>query len=256
MHSGASACWRQALSLLMEIEFLRELASSAINQTMITKRSAPQGPAAHRKKNRDRRVAALSLHLVPAENQRAIRALNQVLLAGELHDAMTLCLESNLLMPLAALLRSLIDTSVLGIWLLKYATGEEVTDSVAHLSTVDMVQRSFGPEDRPMFAFIFQPVKGTDHEFYRDVLHPSIHGDALHIAMRVRDQASKRIWVHKCLFHANHVYVHMLLQFAKSGMVPHEFQDYIREESAKAIRVMTTLLEHPDWKGTDEQLSE
>jgi hypothetical protein len=56
-------------------------------------------------------------------------------------------------------------------------------------------------------------INATDHEFYRDVLHPSIHGDALHLAMRVRDQASKRTWVHKCLFHAN--YVHMLLQFAK-----------------------------------------
>ena len=239
-----------------EVEDLSELALSAIIQIVSTSRTAPQGLTAHRKKNRDRRIAALSLDLVPAENQRAIRALNQALLAGELHDAMALCLESNLLMPLAALLRSLIDTSVLGIWLLKYATDEEVRDSVAHLSAVDLVQRSFGQEDRPMFAFIFQPVKGTDHEFYRDVLHPSIHGDALHIAMRVRDQASKRTWVHKCLFHANHVYVHMLLQFAKSGKVPQEFKGYIRAESAKAIRVMTALLEHPDWKGTDEQLSE
>ena len=247
---------RQALSLLLETDSPGELASSAIIQTVTTKRTAPQVPPAHRKRNRDRRVAALSLDLVPAENQRAIRALNQALLAGELHDAMALCLQSNLLMPLAALLRSLIDTSVLGIWVLKYATEEEVSDSVAHITTVDMVQRSFGPEDRPMFAFIFQPIKGTDHEFYRDVLHPSIHGDALHIAMRVRDQASKRTWVHKCLFHANHVYVHMLLQFAKSGKVPQQFQDYIREESAKAIRVMSALLEHPDWKGTDEQLSE
>jgi len=48
----------------------------------------------------------------------------------------------------------------------------------------------------------------------------------------------------------------MLLQFAKSGKVPQKFQDYIRKESAKAIRVMSTLLEHPDGKGTDEQLSE
>ncbi|HET9281402.1 MAG TPA: hypothetical protein VFR24_05520 [Candidatus Angelobacter sp.] len=162
----------------------------------------------------------------------------------------------NLLMPLAALLRSLIDTSVLGIWLLKYATDEEVWDSVAHLSTIAMVQRSFAAEDRAMFAFIFQPVKGTDHEFYRDVLHPSIHGDALHIAMRVRDEASKLNWVHKCSFHANHVYAHMLLQFAKNGNVPQQFRDYIREESAKAIRVMSALLEHPDWRSTDEQLSE
>jgi hypothetical protein len=159
-------------------------------------------------------------------------------------------------MPLAALLRSLIDTSVLGIWLLKYAEDGDVRDSVAHLSTVDMVRDSFGPEDRLMFAFIFQPVMGTDHEFYRDVLHPSIHGDALHIAMRIRDQASKRTWVRKCLFHANHVYVHMLLEFAKSGEVPEVFQHYIRNESANAMRLMSTLLDHPDWKGSDEHLSE
>jgi hypothetical protein len=145
---------------------------------------------------------------------------------------------------------------VLGIWILKYAPDDEVRDSVAHVSAVDMVQRSFNPEDRAMFAFMFQPVKGTDREFYRDVLHPSIHGDALHITMRVRGQASKRTWVHKCLFHANHVYVHMLLQFAKSDRVPQEFRDYIRDESAKAIRIMGALLEHPDWKGTDEELSE
>jgi hypothetical protein len=107
-----------------------------------------------------------------------------------------------------------------------------------------------------MFAFIFEAVNGTDHEFYRDVLHPSIHGDALHIAMRVRDQESRRTWVYKCMFHAKHVYVHMLLQFAKSGKVPQEFQDYIREETVKAVRFMASLLEHPDWIGTDERLSE
>jgi hypothetical protein len=48
----------------------------------------------------------------------------------------------------------------------------------------------------------------------------------------------------------------MLLQFAKSGKIPQEFQDYIREETVKAVRFMATLLEHPDWKSTDEQLSE
>jgi hypothetical protein len=221
-----------------------------------TKQTTPTAKKSDRKKIRDRKVAALSLDLVPSENQRATRALSQVLLAGELHDAMILCLKDNLLMPLAALLRSLIDTSVLGIWLLKYATDEEVKGSVAHLATADMVHKSFDKEDLPMFAFIFEPVKGTDHEFYRDVLHPSIHGDALHIVMRVRDEASRRVWVHKCLFHANQVYVHMLLQFAKSGKVPQEFQDYVRQESEKAIRMMMTLLEHPEWKGTDEQLSE
>jgi hypothetical protein len=97
------------------MDSLRELASSAIIRRVTAKPTDPQVPAAHRKRNRDRRVAALSLDLVPAENQRAIRALNQALLAGELHDAIALRLQSNLLMPLAALLRSLIDTSVLCI---------------------------------------------------------------------------------------------------------------------------------------------
>jgi hypothetical protein len=165
----------------------------------------------HRKRNRDRRVAALSLDLVPAENQRAIRALNQALLAGELHDAMALCLQSNLLMPLAVLLRSLIDTSVLGVWLLKYATDEEVRESV----------------------------KGTDHEFYRDVLHPSIHGDALHIAMRIRHQSG--------LGFTNAYFTQITYtptcssSFAKNGNVSQEFRDYLREESTKSIRVMTGL---------------
>jgi hypothetical protein len=162
---------------------------------MTPKGSAPTARTPNRKIIRDRKVAALSLDLIPPENQRAMRALSQALLASELHDAMMLCLKSNLSMPLAALLRSLIDTTALGIWLLKYATDQEVKDSVAHLSTVEMIQRSFDQEDMPMFAFIFEPVKGTDHEFYRDVLHPSIHGDALHISMRVRHEASRRTWV-------------------------------------------------------------
>jgi hypothetical protein len=49
-----------------------------------------------------------------------------------------------------------------------------------------------------MFAFVFQAVKDTDHEFYRDVLHPSIHGDALQIAMRIRDYSSRRTWFTRC----------------------------------------------------------
>ena len=184
-----------------------------------------------------------------------MRALNQAVLAGQLHDAIFVCLKSNLLMPLAALLRSLIDTAVLGIWVLKYATDQEVGESVAHLSTIEMVQR-FDQEDLPMFAFIFQPVKDTDHEFYRDVLHPSIHGDALHIAIRIRDEPSRRVWVHKCLFHSNQVYVHMLLVFAKSGKIPKQWHDSIRDNSLAAIQMMDALLQHPDWRGTSEQLSE
>ena len=175
----------------------------AIIQTVNIKRVASQESAAHKKKNRDRRVLGLSLDFVSAENQRATRALSQALLAGELQEAIMLCMKSGLLMPLATLLRSLIDTSVLGLWLLKYATKEEVRDSVAHLSTVEMVRHSFREEDRTVFTFLFQQVKGTDHEFYRDVLHPSIHGDALHLAMRIRDQTSKQTWVYFCLFHTH-----------------------------------------------------
>jgi len=51
-------------------------------------------------------------------------------------------------MPLTALLRSLIDTCVLGIWFLKYAKDEEVADSVAHLSMPEMVKSRFLAEDR------------------------------------------------------------------------------------------------------------
>jgi hypothetical protein len=80
-----------------------------------------------------------------------MRALNQALLAGQLHDAMTACLTANLLIPLATLLRSLIDTSVLGIWLIKYATEREASDSVAHLSTADLVQQRFDQNDSSSF---------------------------------------------------------------------------------------------------------
>jgi hypothetical protein len=212
--------------------------------------------AAQRRRERDRRVAALSLHHLPAENQRTTRALNQALLAGELHDAIFLCLLNTLVMPVAALLRSLVDTSVLGIWLVRYATDEEARDSVANLSTLEMVEKIFGEDDKKMFLFLFEPVKGTDHLFYRDVLHPSIHGDALHIAMRIRDGASKKTWIHKCVFHTNQVYVHLLLQFAKSGKVPKEWHDYVRDESVKSIRSMDALLKHPEFLGTDEHLSE
>jgi hypothetical protein len=43
----------------------------------------------------------------------------------------------------AALLRSLIDTCVLAIWFLRYATDEEIRDSVAHLSIPEIVKKRF-----------------------------------------------------------------------------------------------------------------
>jgi hypothetical protein len=90
-------------------------------------------PGEERRRKRDTRVAALSISQIPKENQRSTRSLNQALLAGEPHDAIILCLKDNKLMPLATLLRSLIDTCVLGIWFLKHAKDEEITESVAHL---------------------------------------------------------------------------------------------------------------------------
>ncbi len=216
--------------------------------------SQPSG--ADRKRKRDQRIASLSLDLVPQEDRRTTRSLSQVLLAGELHDAIILCLKESKLMPTAALLRSLIDTCVLGIWLLRYGKDEEVSDSVAHLSTPEIVKNVLVGKDRDMFAFVFEEVKGTDHQFYRDVLHPSIHGDALHITMRLRDKKSRRTWVHKVIFHTNHVYVHFMLRFAESGLVPAQMREYFKNESQKSLQMMTTLLNHPDWKDTDERLSE
>ena len=219
-----------------------------------SKFSRPGGADLRRK--RDQRIASLSLDLIPQENRRTTRCLSQALLAGELHDAIILCLKESKIMPTAALIRSLIDTSVLGIWLLKYAKDEEVPDSVAHLSTPEIVKNVFVGKDQNMFAFVFEEVKGTDHQFYRDVLHPSIHGDALHIAMRLRDEKSRRTWVHKIIFHVNHVYVYFMLQFAESGLVPPQMHEYFKNESVKSLQMMTTLLNHPDWKGTDQHLSE
>lgn len=231
-------------------------AHGAIIETM-SQSSKPSRPGgADRKRKRDRRVASLSVGLVPQENRRTTRTLNQALLAGELHDAIILCLKESKLMPTAALLRSLIDTCVLGIWLLRYAKDEEVPDSVAHLSTPEIVRNVFVGKDQSMFAFVFEEVKGTDHQFYRDVLHPSIHGDALHITMRLRDEKSRRTWVHKVIFHTNHVYVHFMLQFAESGLVPAQMYEYFKNESLKSLQMMTALLNHPDWKGTDERLCE
>lgn len=217
---------------------------------------SPRAQGADRRKKRDQRVAASSITLVPVANQRSARSLNQALLAGELHDATVLCLKERLVMPTAALLRSLIDTCVLGIWFLRYATDEEIRDSVAHLSTPEIVKKRFVNEDQRMFAFVFEEVRGTDHQFYRDVLHPSIHGDALHIAMRLRDDNSRKTWVHKCIFHANHVYTHFLLQLAQSGQVPAHLHEYFKNESTKSLQAMAALLKHPDWQGVDEHLCE
>lgn len=93
-----------------------------------------------------------------------------------------------------------------------------------------------------MFAFVLEEVKDNDHQFYRDVLHPSIHGDAMHISMRLRDEKSRRTWVHKVIFHTNHVYVRFMLQFAESGLVPAQMHEYFKNESLKSLLMMTTQL--------------
>jgi hypothetical protein len=108
--------------------------------------------AAERKKTRDLRVADLSIKLIPEEDQRASRSAAQAILASELHEAICLCLQNRLFMPTLALLRSLIDTCVLGIWFSKYAKDTEVVDSVAHLSTPEIVEKQFDKPDRAMFG--------------------------------------------------------------------------------------------------------
>lgn len=209
----------------------------------------------NRKQLRDKRIAALSIDRIPLEDQRASRAAAQAALAWELHQAIIACLTQQLLMPIASLLRSLIDTTALGIWFVKYAPDDQITESVAHLSTTDLIENYFVDEDRIKFAFLFLPVKDTDHLFYRDVLHPSVHGDALRLVMRTRDEASRKTWIYNCLFQADTVYCHFLLQFAKSGQVPEYMQEQVRAESEKCIQRRNGLLQHPEFRGTDEYLS-
>jgi len=212
-------------------------------------------PLSNKKKLRDKRIAAMSIDRVPLEDQRATRAATQVLLARELHQAIAVCLSEGLLMPVASLLRSLIDTSVLGIWFVKYAPKDQIAESVADLSTAELIKHRFDDEDKKTFAFVFQRVKDTDHHFYSDVLHPSVHGDAIHLAMRTRDEASRKAWVFNCSFQADNVYCHLLLQFAKSGKVPDYMQEDVKADAAKCIRRQRALIEHPQWKGTEEYLS-
>jgi hypothetical protein len=138
---------------------------------MCEKESGSSMPRLNRKQLRDKRIAALSIDRVPLEDRRACRAATQAALAKELHQAMTACLAEGLLMPIASLLRSLIDTTALGIWFVKYAPDDQITESVAHRSTTDLIEKYFVDEDRITFAFLFLPVKDTDHLFYREVLH-------------------------------------------------------------------------------------
>ena len=221
----------------------------------MSKNTPPDSARVNRKELRDKRVAALSIELVSPGSRRANRIANQVVLAGELHEAIALCVNRGLLMPIASLLRSLIDTTVLGLWFVKYSSEDEVTKSVSNFSTTELINDRFDDGDKKIFAFLFQPVKDTDHHFYRDVLQPSVHGDALHLAMRTRDEASRKTWIFNCSFQANSVYCHLLLQFVETGKVPDSMKECIKEEVAKCIRWQKTLLEHPKFKGTNEHLS-
>src|SRR5260370_33839749 len=109
--------------------------------------NSPGSARSDRKKQRDKRVAALSLHLVPQERQRTTRIATQVLLADELHEAITLCLKERLLMPIASLLRSLIDTTVLGPWFCRYSSEDQEPESVSSLSTTELIRDRFDDED-------------------------------------------------------------------------------------------------------------
>ena len=95
--------------------------------------NSPGSARSDRKKKRDKRVAALSLHLGPLENRRTTRIATQELRADELHEAISLCLKEGLLMSIASLLRSMIDTTVRGLWFLKYSPEDRVTESVSDL---------------------------------------------------------------------------------------------------------------------------
>jgi hypothetical protein len=208
-----------------------------------------------RKKQRDLRVAELSINLVPEAGRRFSRAGRQAILASELHEAICLCMDKRLFMPTLGLLRSLIDTCVLGIWFLKYAKNEEITDSVAHLSTPEIVKNCFDGTDQSMFDFIFEELQGTKNELYRDVLHPSIHGDALHVGMRLRDQKSTKTWVHECVTRTNVVYVYFLLQVAVK-IPPAELENYIAPVRLESIKRMGAMFKEPEWQGMADPLSE
>ncbi|HEY4048289.1 MAG TPA: hypothetical protein VGM27_15610 [Acidobacteriaceae bacterium] len=177
----------------------------------------------------DARIAALSLDLIPREDRRWTRALLQFSLASDVHKAIHLCLREDLTMPLAALLRSLIDTSVLGIWLVKYADDKEAQESVEDKKTLE-IEQIFNTEDRQVFAFLYEPVKDTENQFYRDVLHPSVHGDAFHLAMRTRNEAAKRAWSMKCQNGADQIYKHFLIRLRESAIVPSDFQKKLQLE--------------------------
>jgi hypothetical protein len=189
-------------------------------------------------------VAELSINLVPEAERRSSRSARQAILASELHEAIGLCMEKSLFMPTLALLRSLIDTCVLGIWFLKYAKDEEIVDSVAHLSTPEIVKNCFDARDQVMFDFIFEELEGTRNQLYRDVLHPSIHGDALHVAMRLRDQKSKKTWVHECIIRTNVIYVYFFLQFGIK--LPKELKVNLAR-----VKAMMAMFEGPEWRMAD-----
>jgi hypothetical protein len=74
--------------------------------------------------------------------------------------------------------------------------------------------------------------------------------------MRTRDEPSTKAWILKCSFHANRVYCHFLLEFARSGVVPETYRAYIRAESEQSIRAMTSLLKDPRFRVAEEQLHE
>jgi hypothetical protein len=209
-----------------------------------------------RKKQRDLRVAELSINLIPEENRRSSRAASQAILASELHEAICLCLENNLFMPTFALIRSLIDTCALGIWFLKYAKDEEIIDSVAHLSTPEIVKTCFDARDQVMFGFIFEEIQGTNNQVYRDVLHPSIHGDALHVAMRLRDKKSTKTWVHKCVVNTNAIYIYFFLQFGVDGKLPEELNKYMNAARVQSMKRLNAMFEKPEWRGMADPLSE
>jgi hypothetical protein len=92
------------------------------------------------------------------------------------------------------------------------------------------------------------------------VLDASVAGDeAPTVEEQIREWSvavNQAVTLHKVLFHTNHVYVHLMLEFAKSGLVPAHLHEYFKTESLKSIQMMDAVLRHPAWINTDEHLSE
>lgn len=87
------------------------------------------------------------------------------------------------------------------------------------------------------------------------MLHPSIHGDAMHITMRARDSEARRVWTNKCVFHSHALYLHFLSELSKRQDEFPDFQGYAQSEAIRSGETMNAVLAAAPWLGTDEPTS-